>query len=58
MAGHSIEFREASKSELGLDSIALGAKVLAHTALELLTNPELLEAIKKEHRENVVLQGE
>lgn len=58
MAGHSIEFREASKSELGLDSIALGAKVLAHTALELLKNPELLEAIKKEHRENVVLQGE
>lgn len=56
MAGHSIEFREASKSELGLNSIALGAKVLAHTALELFQNPDTLAAIKKQHAENVLKQ--
>lgn len=51
IAGHSIEFREASQSDLGLDSIALGAKVLAHTALEILTNPSLLKEIKNQHQE-------
>lgn len=56
MAGHSIEFREAALSELGLDSIALGAKVMAHTALELIQNPQLLAAIQDEHRANVINQ--
>lgn len=53
IAGHSIEFREASRSELGLNSIGLGAKVLAHTALDLILNPELLKKIKEQHSENV-----
>lgn len=57
IAGHSIEFREASKSELGLKSIGLGAKVLAHTALDLILNPELLEKIKLQHKENVKNQN-
>ncbi len=57
IAGHSIEFREACKSEKGLESIRLGAKVLAHTALELLLDGELLARIKAEHRERVENQG-
>lgn len=53
VADHSIEFREAAKSELGLKSIGLGAKVLANTALDLILDPNLLEKIKEQHRENV-----
>ncbi|MDR7871365.1 MAG: M20 family metallopeptidase [Tissierellaceae bacterium] len=53
VAGHSIEFREASKSELGLSSIGLGAKVLANTALDIILDPDLLEKIKEQHKENV-----
>jgi len=47
--GHSIEKVEASRSETGLRSIALGAKALALTALDLLEQPELLAAIKADH---------
>ena len=53
IAGHSIEFREASKSELGLKSICLGAKVLANTALDIILDPDLLYRIKEQHKENV-----
>lgn len=58
IAGHSIEFREASKSELGLSSIGLGAKVLAQTALDIILDPALLDRIKKQHLENVKSQNE
>lgn len=51
VAGHSIEKREACRSETGLESIRLGAKLLALTALDLVEQPELLEKIKAEHRE-------
>lgn len=57
VAGHSIEFREAAKSELGLKSIGLGAKVLANTALDLILEPGLLEKIKEQHSENVKNQN-
>ena len=57
IAGHSLEFREASKSDLGLSSIELGAKVLAGTALEIIQNPELLEKIKEQHAINVENQN-
>ena len=57
IAGHSLEFREASRSEIGLNSIGLGAKVLANTALDLILNPDLLAKIKKQHRENVENQS-
>lgn len=57
IAGHSIEFREASKSDLGLSSIELGAKVLATTALEVIQNPELLEKMKEQHAINVQNQN-
>lgn len=55
--GHSVEFREAAKGELGLSSIALGAKVLAHTALDIILEPDLLKRIKAQHAENVKNQG-
>lgn len=57
IAGHSIEFREASKSDLGLNSIGLGAKVLANTALDIILNPDLLKRIKEQHRENIKNQN-
>ena len=55
---HSEAFREAARSEKGLASIALGAKALALTALELLENPALLEAIKAEHAQALKRQAE
>lgn len=57
VAGHSIEFREASRSELGLSSIGLGAKVLANTAVDIILDPDLLEKIKTQHREKVKNQS-
>lgn len=41
VAGHSMEKVAACRSEKGLQSIALGAKALALTALELIENPAL-----------------
>ena len=49
VTGHTIEKREACRSETGLRSIALGAKALALTALDLIRDPELLKRIKEEH---------
>lgn len=57
IAGHSIEFREATKSQMGLDSIELGAKVLASTALDVLADEALLEEIKAQHALNVENQS-
>ena len=57
VAGHTEAFKKAAGSQMGLDSIGLGAKVLAATALRLIREPELLAAIKAEHRENVARQG-
>ena len=51
--GHSEGFKAAACGEKGLRSIALGAKALALTALELIEKPELLAAIKAEHAEAV-----
>ena len=56
VAGHSIEKREACRSESGLRSIALGAKALALTALELIENPEELASVKAEHAKAVQAQ--
>lgn len=58
IAGHSIEFKEACQSEKGLESIGLGAKLLAHTALDLILDPQLLENIKIQHTENVKNQND
>ena len=56
VAGHSIEKREACRSETGLRSIALGAKALALTALELIENPDLLAQVKADHQKAVQAQ--
>ena len=56
VAGHSIEKREACRSETGLRSIALGAKALALTALALIEDPALLQRIKEDHRAAVQAQ--
>lgn len=50
VAGHSEEMKSAARSERGLSSIILGAKVLSFTALDLLENPELLASIRAEHQ--------
>ena len=56
--GHSEEFKAAACSPKGLNAIALGAKVLALTALDLLESPDLLAAIKEEHQQALVKQAE
>lgn len=53
LAAHSEEFKAAAASRKGLDSIALGAKALALTALELIEKPELLAQIKADHAKAV-----
>jgi amidohydrolase len=42
LAGHSIEFREASASPAGVEAMILGAKALALTAYDLLAKPDNL----------------
>lgn len=45
---HTTEFRDAALSEQGKEAMMLGAKAMALTAYELLTNPDVLEKIKNE----------
>ena len=47
---HSEASKAAACSEMGLRSIALGAKALALTALDLIEDPRLLDVIKAEHK--------
>ena len=56
VAGHSVEKREACCAESGLRSIALGAKALALTALELIEKPEVLAQIREDHAKAVQAQ--
>ena len=56
--GHSEAFKAAACGEKGLRSIALGAKALALTALDLIENPQLLASIKIEHAQAVKQQEE
>ncbi|MHC5269495.1 M20 family metallopeptidase [Enterococcus sp. LJL98] len=50
IAGHSIEFKAAARSEKGLRSIGIAAELLAKTALDLIEQPALLEKIKAAHQ--------
>ncbi|MCM3133020.1 M20 family metallopeptidase [Paenibacillus polysaccharolyticus] len=45
---HSVEFRDLALQERALDGMILGAKALAATAYDVLSKPELLQAIRKE----------
>lgn len=51
-ACHTHEFREAAMSDQGRDAMMLGAKSMALTGLEILTNKELLATIKEEFSRN------
>lgn len=48
LVGHTVEFREAAKSEKGDQALVLGAKAIALTILEILTNQSVYEAIHQE----------
>ena len=49
--GHTKEFEDACYSEAGHKTIAVGSKAMAMTAVDVLTNPELLEAIRRDFKE-------
>ena len=49
--GHTKEFAEATKSEEGHEALIAAYKVLAMIAIDIYTNPELLEKIQKEFAE-------
>lgn len=55
---HTIEFREAAKSEKGDEALIKGAKALALTALRLITEPDLLDAIKTEFNQKKADEAE
>ncbi len=46
--GHSKQFAKASSSEKGHEAMINAAKALAMTAIDVLTNPDLVKAMKKE----------
>lgn len=48
LIGHTVEFREAARSEKGDQALITGAKAIALTILELLTNKEIYPKIKEE----------
>ena len=47
---HTIEFRDAAMTEPAFDGMILGAKTLAYTAYDVLTNTDLLNQIKAEFK--------
>jgi len=49
--GHTNEFAEATMSEEGHDALIASCKVLAMTAIDVFTDPKLLEKIKKDFAE-------
>ena len=46
--GHSHEFRDAARSARGDESLLAASKAMALTAYDLLTQPDLLEQVKRE----------
>lgn len=55
--GHSAAWREAAISPKGAEALRLAAKVLAATAIDLATDPELLERAKAERAAAVAGPG-
>ncbi|MDN7241923.1 M20 family metallopeptidase [Planococcus sp. N028] len=49
LIAHTVEFREAAKSEAGNEALIKGAKALANTGYRLLTDAGLLAEVKKSH---------
>ncbi|KAB8288286.1 amidohydrolase [Bifidobacterium ramosum] len=56
LGGHNEKVAAAAASEFALESIRWSAKALAFTALDVLTNPALLAAIKEQHAGRVATQ--
>ncbi|WP_106495664.1 M20 family metallopeptidase [Lentibacillus sp. Marseille-P4043] len=54
LVGHTAEFREAARSEKGDQALILGAKAIALTILEILTNKSLYDNIYQEFLEKTV----
>jgi amidohydrolase len=46
ISGHSVEFREAARSDHGFQAMLTAAKVMALTGLDVMTNPEFLEQVR------------
>ncbi|MEK3857106.1 M20 family metallopeptidase [Cytobacillus sp. FSL H8-0458] len=51
LVAHTVPFREAAASAKGDEALLTGAKGLALTAFQLITDPELLKSIKQEFKE-------
>lgn len=49
LVAHTAEFREAAKSDAGNEALIKGAKALANTGYRLLTDADLLKAVKNSH---------
>jgi amidohydrolase len=49
LIAHTVEFREAARSEQGDRALITGAKALAATGYRLLTDSELLYRVRKDH---------
>jgi len=48
---HTAEFAEACNSPMAYDALITAAKIMAVSAIDLLTDPEQLERIKRQHAE-------
>lgn len=56
-AAHSQEYIAAGKTDAAHDAVVYGAKILAGTALELIEDPELLNCVKTEFKENLAKEN-
>ncbi len=56
-AAHSQEYIAAGKTDAAHDAVVYGAKILAGTALELIEDPELLNRVKTEFKENLAKEN-
>lgn len=56
-AAHSQEYIAAGKTDAAHDAVVYGAKILAGTALELIEDPELLNRVKIEFKENLAKEN-
>ncbi|MNO05249.1 hypothetical protein D3C81_2265660 [compost metagenome] len=50
---HTKEFRDLAMKDRAFDGMLLGAKVLAHTAYDALSNPDILKAIRDEFQRSI-----
>lgn len=56
-AAHSQEYIAAGKTDAAHDAVVYGAKILAGTVLELIEDPELLNRVKTEFKENLAKEN-